>query len=269
MKMFSVLMSVYAAEEPAFLAQALESLVVQDQTLFELVLIRDGPLGQGLVNVLNQYAARLPMRQIELEENVGLAKALNKGLEHVATPWVMRFDSDDVCAPDRLSIQAEIASSEDVDFFGAQIEEFEHAPGDLGRLREVPLRLEDILRTCRRRNPFNHVTVCFKTALVRAAGGYPCIPYAEDYALWAVLLAQGARTMNTAHSLVSVRVGAGMYARRGGHRYVQAQWAMQKLLADSGLKSWPMAVLDGILRSVVFYLPSSARAGIYQHWLRR
>lgn len=269
MKLFSVLMSVYEAEQPAFLEQALASLAIQDQALFELVLVHDGPLGEGLLQVLDRYVPRLPMRQLRLKENVGLFNALNVGLACVDTPWVMRFDSDDVCAPDRLTVQAAIAASGQVDLFGGQAEEFERSPGDLGQSREVPRSQQDILRYCRRRNPFNHMTVCFRTSLVREAGGYPCIPFMEDYALWAVLLARGARAMNAPQVVVHARVGGGMYARRGGRRYVGAQWAMQRLLLMLGMKPWPLALWDGLLRSAVFMLPTGARAAIYQRWLRR
>ena len=37
-----------------------------------------------------------------MEENRGVAKALNCGLEHCLGEFVARMDSDDIAAPDRL-----------------------------------------------------------------------------------------------------------------------------------------------------------------------
>ena len=51
---------------------------------------------------------------------------------------------------------------------------------------------------------------------VLAAGGYGDLPLMEDYALFARMLAGGARAVNVAEPLVFYRVGAKAFKRRGG-----------------------------------------------------
>ena len=47
---------------------------------------------------------------VRLNKNMGLAYALNYGLELCTHDWVFRMDVDDVCAKDRFSKQIEIIS---------------------------------------------------------------------------------------------------------------------------------------------------------------
>ena len=83
---FSVLLAVYAGDDPAFFARAVES-VTADQTLrpSELVIVRDGPVGPGVAAVLErlragELTAGVGVRIVELAENVGLGRALEAGL---------------------------------------------------------------------------------------------------------------------------------------------------------------------------------------------
>ncbi len=266
--MISVLMSVYAREVPAALDAALASLVAQTVRPAEVVLVRDGPLTPELDAVITPYAAALPLRTIALDCNQGLAAALNRGLQKVTQPWVMRFDSDDICVPERIAIQSAIMARGDVDVFGGQIDEFETDVDSAHRSRRVPLEHAGILRFARRRNPFNHMTVCYRTEMARAAGGYPAIPFMEDYALWIELLASDARAANCPEILVHARVGNGMIARRGGVAYVHSEWRLQGLMRRLGFKSRVRCLVDGVLRSSVFLAPHGVRSLVYEKALR-
>lgn len=265
----SVLMSVYARESPEALDAALTSLEAQTCAPEEVVLVKDGPLGAELEAVLEAHRESLPMRLVALPRNVGLTAALNAGLREVTQPWVLRFDSDDICMPHRIEAQLARIERGDADVFGAQIAEFETDPPMPTRSRQVPCSHEEIRRFAMRRNPFNHMTVCYRKSLVDAVGGYPGILWMEDYALWLRLLAAGARTANSPEVLVLARVGNGMVARRGGWRYVRSEWQLQALMRSLGLKPAWRAILDGTLRSAAFLLPVAARERVYRHLLRR
>lgn len=267
--MFTVLMSVYAGEKAPFLEAALASLCGQTMPPARVVLVQDGPLPDALHEVIGRYRSLLPLKEVELPVNLGLASALNAGLREVDTAWVARFDSDDICLPHRLERQALVALSGDFDIFGAQIEEFDQHPGDLGLMRLVPCEPERILAFARRRNPLNHMTVCFKADVVRSLGGYPDrIPLMEDYALWLLALARGARLGNGRDVLVAARTGAGMFARRGGLAYLRSELLMQRLCVKLGLKGPAGALLDGTIRMAGFVLPAHWRGFLYRALLR-
>jgi hypothetical protein len=119
------------------------------------------------------------------------------------------------------------------------------------------------------RNPFNHMTVAYKTRAVMAVGGYPALHLREDYGLWALLLQRGVTCANLPDVLVHATAGSEMYRRRGGWRYAYGEWSLQSHLVRCGLKSTLSAWAHGVARSCVFLLPPTARGWIYERALRR
>ena len=93
---FSVLMSVYRREQPAFLHECLQSLHAQTQPAHEIVVVLDGEITQDLQAALDEWRTRLPLKIVPLPQNVGLGKALNAGIEHCTHDYIFRMDSDDI-----------------------------------------------------------------------------------------------------------------------------------------------------------------------------
>ncbi len=261
--MFSVLIPVYAGEQPAHFDLALASVGWQTVLPAEIIVVKDGPLPDELNNVIAAHSNALPLRTCAFEGHQGLANALNLGLSQATQPWIMRFDSDDVCLPERVEIQTRAVQSGRFQIVGGQIEEFADDPEEPHRSRIVPCGHDEIVRFAQRRNPFNHMTVCFQREAILAAGGYTDIPHMEDYGLWITLLARGLKAANSPDVLVRARVGSGMISRRGGYRYVRSEWQLQRHMVKLGLKGWPRACIDGSLRSAVFASPSALRKAAF------
>jgi glycosyltransferase involved in cell wall biosynthesis len=266
--MISVLMSVYSGESPEAFTAALQSLTVQTTPPGQIVLVKDGVLPDALNDVIRQYRGVLPLDVLPLKENVGLAAALNAGLTLVRHPWIMRFDTDDICAPNRIETQASLMKLSRYDLFGSQIAEFIDDPAKPVSVRSVPIIHDDIVRFALRRNPFNHMTVCYRTDLITSVGGYPSIPFMEDYALWMRMLRAGALTCNDDRTLVMARKGNGMIRRRGGLRYVRSEFMLQTEMVRLGFKGIGRAALDGTSRAAVFLSPTSLRSLVYDALLR-
>ncbi len=57
---YSVLMSIYKKEKPAFLIQALDSMLNQTVSPSEIVMVKDGPLTRELEDVLSDYDSEHP-----------------------------------------------------------------------------------------------------------------------------------------------------------------------------------------------------------------
>jgi glycosyltransferase involved in cell wall biosynthesis len=247
------------------LASVLESRVRPEAT----VIVVDGPVNADLQIVLNEFEAIPGVTLLQLPCNLGLAAALNAGLERVTTNWVLRADADDVNTPERLEIQAQFANDHpEVELFGGAIDEIDPTNGLVISRRSVPLSHDDIVRRTSSRNPFNHMTVAFKVERVRAVGGYPRLHLREDYGLWAHLLSDGVRSANLPNVLVLASTGRDMYRRRGGWRYAVGEWSLQLHLIRCGLKSPLSAFLHGTIRSLVFLLPAILRGLVYKRFLR-
>jgi hypothetical protein len=266
--MFSVLMSVYRQDNPVYFREALASLAPQLPYVDEVVLVKDGPLGEALEAAIDGQRPVLPLREVALPQNVGLARALNAGLEHCKSDWVFRFDADDLCLPERAALQGERIRGGAFDIVGGQIEECEPATQAVTGRRLVPCEADEIRSYLRRRNPFNHMTVCYRRAFIRRIGGYPEIPFKEDYALWAKAIAHGARVANLPQVLVRARAGRDLVARRGGLAYARSELVLQSFLHRHGLQSALSALLIGTARATLFASPRAVRQFVYCAALR-
>jgi hypothetical protein len=264
----TVLMAVYGRDDPVLFGAAMNSVIESEAAYDDFVLVVDGALPSALESVISSCACNLKFRTVRLECNVGLARALNAGLRVVETAWVLRADADDLNDMSRFSVQASVASRPDApDVFGTWIVEVSPEGREIG-VRETPVGHARIVEFARIRNPMNHMTVAYRTELVRQCNGYPTLHLREDYGLWIRCISAGARFDNIPQCLVRATAGAGMYLRRGGWRYARGELDLQASLVDAGLKTRRRAVVDGLLRASVFLAPAWLRMQVYQRRLR-
>lgn len=264
---FSVLMSVYNRDNPQLFKSALESVFANTLQPREVILVFDGPVTQEIESVTATYESKPEFRLVRLPKNRGLFFALNEGSEYVTTNWIVRADADDINHPNRFESLSRFMNDE-YDIIGSAIQEVD-GNGKIIGLRCPPSRHEDILRFARTRNPFNHMSVCFRRDMFIKCGGYPNIHLREDYGLWASMIRQGARCINLNNALVTVNAGELMYRRRGGLEYSLGEIGLQKHLVRCKLKGVVAALIHGSSRGLVFLTASSVRGLIYEKVLRR
>lgn len=265
---YSILMAVYEKENPRFLKESIESMLKQTIPSNDFVIIKDGPLPNDLENVLLAYKDYLHI--IPLDRNVGLGQALAIGLKHCKHELVARMDSDDLSRHDRIAKQLDVfEKNPECVLCGGYIEEFIHHPGDLGLIKKVPTQANEIISFMKKRNPFNHVTVMFKKSVIMQAGNYRSFYLNEDYELWIRVLSISHAITNIPYSLCDVRIGNGMFERRGGWKYLKYDYALQKKLLNLGMTT-PLEMSANLaLRSAVRLMPSSIRKHVYTHFLRQ
>lgn len=238
---YSVLMSVYYKEKPNFLARALDSMFNQSVAPDEVVIVEDGPLTDGLYGVLNEYSEKYTNRfkRVVNETNLGLGKALNRGLEACKNEIVARMDTDDISKPERCEKQLQMfLEIPDLDVVGTNIAEFTDNPENVCSVREVPAEHNEICTFLKKRCPFNHMTVMFKKSSVIGAGGYLDWHFNEDYYLWIRMFLADCRFANIAEELVNARVGKDMFARRGGYKYYKSEKELFKYMYKHKIISW-------------------------------
>ena len=101
----SVIMPVYNGEK--YVAEAIESVLGQTFSDFELIIVDDGSQDRTAA-IIRSYAARDDrICCVMLERNIGEAGARNRGLEQATGEYVTSSDSDDVSLPERLEKQVD------------------------------------------------------------------------------------------------------------------------------------------------------------------
>ncbi|WP_188111078.1 glycosyltransferase [Streptococcus sp. 68] len=264
-------MSVYIKENPTFLKDAIES--VQNQTLkpSELVLVEDGPLTPELYQVLDQVEAEseIPVKRCPLEQNQGLGLALRQGVLQCQYDIIARMDTDDIAVPDRFEKQVQLMEKDNLDLLGGHIAEFIDNPDEIVSYRRVPTQHADIVAYQRMRSAFNHMTVMFKKDMVLKAGNYEDGLYMEDDLLWLNMIAAGAKTGNLDQILCKVRVGAGMFERRGGLRYLKLYRQARQRMLKRGQISYMEYAKSVAIQMVVALCPGFVRQFIFMKLLRK
>lgn len=197
----TVLMPVYNAGK--YLSEAIESVLNQTFTEFEFLLINDGSTDNSLEIIKGYNDKRI---RIITRENGGVSAALNTGLKHAVGTYIVRFDGDDICYPERIRLQYEfmvnnpdyVLAGSDADYInkeGEYIFTFEN-PGHTDE--EIRVKAQE---SC----PFIHSTVIYRKQDVIDLGGYEVKAHTfEDYFLWTKLLKKG-KVINFNQPLIKVR----------------------------------------------------------------
>jgi glycosyltransferase involved in cell wall biosynthesis len=104
----SVLLPVYNAEK--YIEQAIESILKQSFTNFELIIINDGSTDNSL-NIINSITDKR-IRVID-QENKGLIITLNHGIDISKGEYIARMDADDIALPARFAAQLKLFAEND------------------------------------------------------------------------------------------------------------------------------------------------------------
>lgn len=97
----SVLMPVYNAQR--FLKRAIESVLAQTFTNFELLIINDGSTDKSVSIIESFQDPRI--RLVHNQKNSGVIHTLNMGILLAQGKYIARMDADDICFPERFEKQ--------------------------------------------------------------------------------------------------------------------------------------------------------------------
>lgn len=266
-------MSVYKSEKPAYLDRSLQS-VWDDQTRKpdEIILVQDGPVGDELVSVINQWKDKLSDVLILLvnETNLGLTKSLNKGIKVAKGEYIARMDSDDISLPDRFLLQEEFLNDNPhISVVGGAIKEFNDQDGIIGE-RHFPKDTPAILNYIHKASPVAHPAVMIRKSLFDEGVLYnEAYRTTQDLALWFDVLATGHQMANLDEFVLHFRRERDVYQRRKNKKDSQMELGIhlrgiKKLFGFSPVRS-----LYPIARYTMRLLPKSVIHKIYNSKARK
>lgn len=272
METYSILMSVYAKENPVFFETAIQSMLDQTVKPDEFVIVCDGPLTRELDAVLQKYTLEYPelFNIVRLPENRGIGYAANAGLQVCRNDLVVKMDSDDISVPDRCRLQLQrFADNPNLVIVGGYIDEFMQAPEEPFSVRAVPETNEEIHRFARRRQPFNNQTVMYRRENAIKVGGYKDLRRNEDYDFYVRLLKDGSYAENIPVTLVKVRVNPAALRRRASWKTltgcIRSRWCAYRI-GFSSFWDFLYCVAGQVL---IFVCPGKIQNMIYSKLLRQ
>ncbi len=177
----TVLMPVFNAE--MYVKQAIESILHQTYTHFELLVINDGSTDASVEMIKSFTDDRIHL--IENQSNLGLIATLNKGFELAKGKYIARMDADDISLKDRLKEQVRYMEAHpEVGVFGCAYAELKHH--EVGK-ETIFLSNHDSLKSVLFFNScMAHPTVMLRTEVIRQNElSYNSeFKHAEDYEYW-------------------------------------------------------------------------------------
>lgn len=207
--MISILIPVYNTPY-TWINQCHISIMNQTYRRYEVIYVNDGSTNPETLRFFDEIKNNRFCRIINLEKNVGIAKALNIGLKECRYDLVARMDSDDIMYNNRLLYQLNyMIKNPNVDLVGCGINYYRLKNNkweiELNKNFHPPIITFDVITNG---DWFlNHPTVMFRKDKVLSLGGYneDLHGYAEDFDLWSRMFMADMVLHNIPYNLIIFR----------------------------------------------------------------
>jgi glycosyltransferase involved in cell wall biosynthesis len=213
----SVILPVYNGAK--YVKQAIESVLRQTFSDFELIIINDGSTDGSLEIIKSSHDPRI---KIVDQENKGLITTLNTGIALSRAEHIARIDADDIWSnQDKLSRQMNyISQNPDCAVLGTWANIIDEDGNKISRLAypktDREIRSKILTKCC-----FVHPSVIFNKIMCEKAGGFNGQErYIEDYGLW-LRMGQFGKFANIPEYLMSYRINKSGITQQ--KNYIQSQ----------------------------------------------
>jgi glycosyltransferase involved in cell wall biosynthesis len=193
-------------EDPQIVRASLESIRTQTFSDFECIVV-DESTRPELAKACRLVCDEDPrFIYVHPTERLGLPKSLNLAIDQARGQLIARFDSDDVCVPERLALQvAFLQGNPKISVVGGALDIIS-SDGEFLSHRRYPLDSTAIAKGMNLTTTIAHPTVMYRKEAVEQHGGYnPDFCFAEDLDLWLRWLNKGLLFANLPQVLVQYR----------------------------------------------------------------
>ncbi len=189
------------------LTEALASLAAQTCRDFVVHLWDNGSTDGSVEEARAWIPHRIP-GTITSGRPLPLHQCLATMVEEAATPYLARFDADDVCRPERFALQLRALHADPrIAVVGGQLRYMDVNGQALPPGGDYPLRFEEVLARMLFQCALPHPAVMMRREMILAAGNYRVPKPVEDLDLWYRVARQG-KLINLPETLVDYRIHA-------------------------------------------------------------
>ncbi len=198
----SVIMPVYNSEK--YVREAIDSILSQTYSDFELIIINDGSTDSS-VDIVKSYNDRR-IRFINNVSNSGLAVTRNQGLKLARGEYIANLDSDDRSYPERIERQVKLLDIKpDFGLVGTYVEPIDkNGHATLHDIWSFPANADEIPAILFFNNYFAQSATMIRKSALREMGYRLDLPPAEDYDLW-IRISENSRVWNLHEVLTQLR----------------------------------------------------------------
>lgn len=243
--MITVLMATNGFND--YLKLALQSIISQTFTEFEIVLVANGPQCnevEAFVRSNFPDESRLKLVKSIIPQ---LSYALNLGIDHAKYEYIARMDADDIAHPERLERQLAYLLEHDLDVLGTAVNIIDSS-GKLTGFRSVPEK-NSINKSLPFKNAFVHPSTMIRKAALIKVRGYNAGFNSEDYDLWLRLKRLGVKWDNMPDALLDYRVHpAATQGRLLGYAETSGAMLREFLLSKTPINA--LSVVISILKTL-------------------
>ncbi len=198
----TVFIPVYNREQ--YVGEAIESILAQTFTDFEILLVDDGSTDSSVDTIRSFSDSRI--RLVCSEENLGIPKTRNKGVELARGQYMAMLDSDDRAYPNRLEKQiAFLDSHPEYAQIGSWCRMMDAQGHVLNKIKRQPALPDDIHAQFLFRCAMSNRSIMARTAILQEYGYRNDFPRCQDYELH-VRLAKKYKLGNIPECLVYGRI---------------------------------------------------------------
>ena len=201
----SVILPAYNCEK--FIGKAIQSVLQQTFTDFELIIINDGST-DNTGSVIQTFDDQRIL-YLKNPGNQGLISTLNNAITYAKGRYIARMDGDDICLAERLARQKVfLDENENITVVASTIEfinEQEEKTGvwELDRQTITP---EQIKKAILKQNCIAHPTVMMRAEIIKQLKYMEYQKNIEDYDLWLRLLNRGYKIAKLDEPLLLYRI---------------------------------------------------------------
>ncbi len=241
----SVLMPAFNAEK--YIGEAIESVLTQTFVDFELIIVNDGSTDRTKEIILSYKDNRIRLINTT---NQGIAAALNKGLAIAKAKYIVRFDADDICYPERLEKQYNLIKIDpEIMLVGSAADYVDEEGRFIFKGLPPAFKHEEILKILTTTCPFIHSSVLYNKEFIIENGGYNSHAHSfEDHLLWTQVVPK-AKSANVDESLIKVRLNKQSITIDEKWRTKQFRRIKKNALRTSRISATEGAVIKNIIKN--------------------
>ncbi len=208
---FSLLTSVYARTPAGHFRSVVESVLAQTRSQFEWILLANGPVSEGVQQILDEATRDCRIRRIASAANIGIVGAIRSCFEHASGDYVIPVDADDLLERDALAVFASAIRETQPDFA------FSDEDHISGYVRQAAFRRHGFDPVLNMENSYVWHLCAFRRDRAQELGAYSDdgAEYCHDWDTLTRFAAAGARIAHVPHLLYHWRTHESSQSNRG------------------------------------------------------